>query len=480
MSDTTDSSPLPEIRVVIIGAERDGKSSVANTILTKERFESGRTRTAQSEARHEIVEGRKLVVVDVPGWKNSPSLREIPERDKDQFKMNLSKCTPGPHAFLLGIAVDSRFSSEKKNTLQEYMKLLGDRVWQHSIVLFTFGDYLGRNTIEQYIESQGEALKWVIEKCHNRYHVINNEDRGNLEQVTTLIDKIDEMVRANDDSVYRLDNHIFSAIKKKQEEIAKRAVERHRQALEIREQIKAKISENQPINTLQMVLLGSQFAGKTSVGKTILGIKEYVNEKPTTSSYILHGTADNTEITIVDTPGWRKGFPASDTPQTIKDEVLHSLFKCQTEPHAFLLVVDADASFHHSDLDAAITHVELLGGSVWKHTMVVFTRGDWLGSRSIEEYIEGEGRPLQSLVERCGNRYHVMDNMNTDDSSQVVELLEKIKLTLAGNNFQPFTSNKKMLEELMEREETVKKAALLRNQKGHRVQKGNELLFNTV
>ncbi|XP_077464235.1 GTPase IMAP family member 8-like [Stigmatopora argus] len=479
MLDMKDSSPLPEIRVVIIGAERDGKSSVANTILTKERFECGRTRTAQSEARHEIVDGRKLVVVDVPGWNYSPSRGKIPEWDKDYFKMNPSKCPPGPHAFLLVIAVDSRFSSEKKNTLQEYMKLLGDQVWQHTIVLFTFGDYLGPKTIEQYIESQGEALKWVIEKCHNRYHVINNKDRSNITQVMTLIDKIDEMVRANDDPVYRLDNHIFSAIKKKQEEIEKRAVERHRQALEIREQIKAKISENQPINTLQMVLLGSRFVGKTSVGKTILGIKDYEYE-PTTFSYILHGTADNTEIAIVDTPGWTKGFPASDTPQMIKDEVLHSLFKCQTEPHVFLLVIDADASFNRSHLGAAISHVELLGGSVWKHTMVVFTRGDWLGSRSIEEYIEGEGGALQSLVERCGNRYHIMDNMNADDNSQVVELLEKIKLTLAGNNFQPFTSNKKMLEELMEREENVKKAALLRNQKGHRVQEGSAKKLNEV
>ncbi|XP_077463195.1 GTPase IMAP family member 8-like [Stigmatopora argus] len=229
-----------------------------------------------------------------------------------------------------------------------------------------------------------------------------------------------------------------------------------------------------------MVLLGSRFVGKTSVGKTILGIKEYVNEKPTTFSDILRGTADNTEITIVDTPGWRKSSPASDTPQTIKDEVLHSLFKCKTEPHVFLLVIDADASFNHSHLDAAISHVELLGGSVWKHTMVVFTRGNRMGSRSIEEYIEGEGGALQSLVDRCGNRYHVMDNMNADDSSQVVELLEKIKLTLAGNNFQPFTPNMKMLEELLEREENVKKAALLRNQEGHRVQKGSAKKLNEV
>ncbi|XP_077572772.1 GTPase IMAP family member 8-like [Stigmatopora nigra] len=480
MSDTKEPSPSHEIRMVIIGARRDGKSSAANTILNKDRFECGRTRTAQSEVRHELVEGRKLVVVDVPGWKNSPSLSEIPKRDKDQFKMNASKCPPGPHAFLLVIAVDSGFSSKKKDTLLKYMKLLGDRVWKNTIVLFTFGDYLGLKTIEEYIESEGEALTCIIEMCHNRYHVINNKDRSSRTQVKMLIDKIDEMVKANDDSIYRLDNHIFTAIKKKQEEIAERAVKRHRQALDSREKIKAQISENEPINALQLVLLGSQLVGKTSVGKTILGIKEYENEEATRRSYILQGTVDNTDIKIVDTPGWRKGYPASETPQMIKDEVLHSLFMCPTEPHVFLLVIDADAAFNQSHLDAAITHVELLDDNVWNHTMVVFTHGDWLGSRSIEEYIEGEGKALQSLVERCGNRYHVMDNLEADDSSQVVELLEKIKLTLAGNNFQPFKSNMKMLEKLMERDKQVKMAALRRHQKGHQVQKGSAKKLNEI
>ncbi|XP_057696647.1 uncharacterized protein LOC130918712 isoform X2 [Corythoichthys intestinalis] len=439
---------MPQRRMVMIGARRDGKSSTANTILRKQRFECGRIPTVQSEALHEIVEGRELVVVDAPGWKNSPSLSEIPEREKEQFKINASKCPPGPHAFLLVIPIDARFSYEQKMTVEDYMKLLGDRVWQHTIVLFTFGDFLGSKTIEQYIESEGEALTWLIEKCQDRYHVINNKDKSNLTQVTELIEKIDEMVEANDNGFYRLDMHAFDTIMKKQEEIAKRAYERHRQALETRRQMKAIVSGMEPIKKLQMILLGSRFVGKTSL-------------------------VGSTEITIVDTPGWRKGFTASDTPEMIKDEVLYSLFKCQPGPHVFLLVIDAEASFNRNHLNAATTHMELLGKGVWKHTILVFTRGDCLRSRNIEEYIEGEGKALQSLVERCGDRYHVIDNMNADDGSQIKELLEKITLTLAGNKGQHFKPNRKMLEDLKEKEKKVEEAVLQRSQaKAAKVEKG--------
>lgn len=71
-----------EIRLILIGSRWAGKSSSGNTILRKERFECGRTRTAQSEVRHGLVDGRKLTVIDAPGWSSSLSLAEIPEGDK--------------------------------------------------------------------------------------------------------------------------------------------------------------------------------------------------------------------------------------------------------------------------------------------------------------------------------------------------------------------------------------------------------------
>uniref|UniRef100_A0A3Q2Y7J0 AIG1-type G domain-containing protein n=1 Tax=Hippocampus comes TaxID=109280 RepID=A0A3Q2Y7J0_HIPCM len=388
---------MPERRLVLIGARRDGKSSSANTILRKEWFKSGRIRTAHAEARHAIVENRNLVVVvDTAGWKDSASLSEISEREKQQLKLGASKCPPGPHAFLLVIPTDSSFTHKQRKVVQEHMKLLGDRAWRYTMVLFTFGDYLGKRTIEEHIESEGEALTWLIEKCQNRYHVFNNTDKSNSSQVIELMEKIDDMVDENG-------------------------------------------NEMEPIQTLRIILLGSRFVGKTSVRNTIFGIKEQV-EETTVLSYAQEGIVGRTKITVVDTPSWRKGFSACDTPEIIKDELLHSLLKCPPGPHVFLLVIDADASFNAQHLKAATTHVELLGESVWKHTMVVFTRGDWLGSRSIEEYIEGEGNALQCLVERCGNRYHVLDNMNEDDSSQVDDLLEKITLTLAGNGVETPTT----------------------------------------
>lgn len=43
------------------------------------------------------------------------------------------------------------------------MGLLGKKVWNHTIVLFTRGDWLGDTTIEERIEIEGEHLEWLIE-----------------------------------------------------------------------------------------------------------------------------------------------------------------------------------------------------------------------------------------------------------------------------------------------------------------------------
>ncbi|KAG7228744.1 hypothetical protein INR49_008522 [Caranx melampygus] len=377
---------LPEVRVILIGGRWAGKSSSGNTILRKERFECGRTRTAQSEVRHEIVEGKMLTVVDAPGWKSSFSLTDIPEGDKQRFKLNPSRCPPGPQAFLLVIPIDSAFSVEQKRIVEEHMKLLGQRVWRYTMVLFTCGDFLGKKTIEQHIESEGDALKWLIERCK----------------------KMDD------------------------------------------------------IPSLRLVLLGSRRVGKTSVGNAILGIKEQDDGKRTEYSVAHSGSVGKTKITFVDTPGWWKGFPAFDTPEAIKEELQRSMFLCPPGPHVFLVVIDADASFNGKHLDALTSHVGLLGEGVWRHTIVVFTRGDWLGSRTIEEYIEGEGEALQSLVDQCGNRYHVIDNKNTNDGTQITELLEKITATVAGNSWSHFVPDEQKFKTIEERRRRVEEMARLR------------------
>lgn len=161
----------------LIGGRWAGKSWSANTLLRKESCDYGRIRTTQVELRREVVEGRKLTAVDVPGWSSCPSLTEIPEGNKRRFKLIASKCPPGPSVFLLVLPIDSAFSMKQRTTVEEHMKLLGERVWRFTMVLFTCGDYLGEKTIELHIESEGEVLRWLTERCGNKHHVFNNKDK---------------------------------------------------------------------------------------------------------------------------------------------------------------------------------------------------------------------------------------------------------------------------------------------------------------
>lgn len=91
---------------------------------------------------------------------------------------------------------------------------------------------------------------------------------------------------------------------------------------------------------------------------------------------------DKTEITLVGTLGWWKGFSVFDTPEVIKEEEMRSMFLCPPGPHIFLLVIDADASFNAKHLDAVTTHMELPVEAGQRHTIVLFTRGDWLGTHT--------------------------------------------------------------------------------------------------
>lgn len=190
-----------------------------------------------------------------------------------------------------------------------------------------------------------------------------------------------------------------------------------------------------------------------------MGIKAQENGKRTAHSVAQQGSVGKTEITVVNTPGWWKDFPAFDTPEAIKDELRRSMFLCRPGPHVFLVVIDADASFNASHLEAVTTHVELLGKGVWRHTVVIFTRGDWLGMHIIEEYIEGEGEALQSLIELCENRYHVIDNKNADDGTQITELLEKITGTVAMNGSDCFIPDEQIFQDIEERRRRVEERA---------------------
>ncbi len=174
-----------------------GKSSAADTIFHNKTFDTEGTKKCPKYSGK--VNGRSVTVLDTPGWWKYFSSKFNPKFAQTAILESIgqSKHMQYPHAMILVIPADTSFRNEQKQIVKEYMTTLGENIWKHSIVLFTWGDRFKNISIEQHIESEGEALQWLIEKCRNRYHIFDNTDKKNRAQVSELLQKIDEMVAEN-------------------------------------------------------------------------------------------------------------------------------------------------------------------------------------------------------------------------------------------------------------------------------------------
>ncbi|XP_062339953.1 uncharacterized protein LOC134038535 [Osmerus eperlanus] len=426
-----DSLHLSELRIVLLGGKLARKSSSGNTILGREEFDL--RPAAQSVKRQGEVAGRQVTVVDTLGWWRNDPVESTTELVKQEIVRSVSLCPPGPHTLLLVIRLDVSFLEEERTSVEGHLQLLGERVWSHTIVLFTNGYCLGDTTIEQHIETEGKALQWLVEKCGNRYHVLNNENRGDDTQVTELLDKMEEMVAGNRGGHYEMDREILEKIEVWRRPKETRAKKREAKVMKQREIHRTFVSDSLHLSELRIVLLGGKLARKSSSGNTILGREEF-DLRTAAQCVKRQGEVAGRQVTVVDTPGWWRNLPVEDTTELVKQEIVRSVSLCLPGPHTILLVIALDVAFREEEANSVEGHLQLLSERVWSHTIVLFTCGDRLADTTIEQHIETEGKALQWLVEKCGNRYHVLNNVNRGDDTQVTELLDKMEEMVAANS----------------------------------------------
>lgn len=191
----------PELRLLLLGWKGVGKSSVGNAILGRRYFESGQE-TELCLRRQALVSGRRVTIVDTPGW-DWFSVRRTPKRIRQESQRGAALLRPGPHTLLLVLPVVSSLTARKRRTLLSHIEtLFGDGACLHTMVLFSCGDWLGRTPIEEHILRGGRELQRLLEYCGNYYHVLDSKTPGKDRSVSVLLDKIEEMIRENGDKAF--------------------------------------------------------------------------------------------------------------------------------------------------------------------------------------------------------------------------------------------------------------------------------------
>ncbi|KAK9971301.1 hypothetical protein ABG768_024675 [Culter alburnus] len=147
-----------------------------------------------------MIDGRSVTVIDTPGFFDT---RLDEEFIKSQIIKSIIECAPAVDAFVIVLKVE-RYTRQEMEILDKIVECCGENTFKHAVVLFTHGEELDGQTIEEFVK-KSPKLQELVNKCGGRCHVIDNKHwndchlgyRSNKVHMKKLMETIDMMVQEN-------------------------------------------------------------------------------------------------------------------------------------------------------------------------------------------------------------------------------------------------------------------------------------------
>jgi len=189
--------------LVLLGRMGNGKSATGNSILGRRAFQchsgSSAVRATCELQQVQMKDGRQLNVIDTPGLFD-------PTVNPDFLGKEIAKCIDlakdGLHGVLFVLSVRNRYTPEEAAALETLQMLLGDKILNYMVVIFTGGDELEANeqTLEDYLREIPPALQEILRQCNDRKVLFDNKTRSETvkeKQRSELLKQIDIVIAQN-------------------------------------------------------------------------------------------------------------------------------------------------------------------------------------------------------------------------------------------------------------------------------------------